>query len=57
MKMEQMPITVSFKKGLRTDGELEEVTITQANDELRLTGEQAVSLAKTIMAKYSEVFK
>lgn len=47
-----MPIRVRFKKGIRTDGAIEAVCITQASQELRLTVEQAKSLAVQINLRF-----
>ena len=52
-KPEAMPVTVSFAPRLRTDGELVNVTITQSNNEINLTHEQARSLVLTLSARCS----
>jgi hypothetical protein len=47
-------ISVLFKRGLRTDGEVEVCQITQHGfGELRLTMEQAQSLLRVLQAKFN----
>lgn len=51
---DNMPITVSFKKGLRTDGAIESVIVKQGDNEIRMTKEQAVSLASQVEKKLGQ---
>lgn len=49
------PITVNFKIGIGTMGNIYHVIIRKENsEELELTKEQAISLAKQILSKYNE---
>ncbi len=51
MNNEDVKIIVSFKRGLRPDGEIESMTVKQDGyGEIRLTRAQAASLAKEIKA-------
>lgn len=53
-KEEIGPLTVSFKAGLRTDGGIIRVSLTQFEAHVDLTAEQAISLARTIRARLGD---
>lgn len=48
---DDMPITVAVKVGIRADGEITRLTITQDGAEICLTYDQARSLVTTINAR------
>jgi hypothetical protein len=47
-----MKVTVNFKKGIRTDGEISWVRIEQSGSEISLTAEQAITLMKQLHRKF-----
>ena len=55
LRTSDQTISVTFKRGIQTDGELESVNISQHGyGELRLTVEQARSLGRTLMTKFGD---
>ena len=48
------PLTMRFKNGLRTDGEVIRLVLEQFDESIELTEEQAKSLAKTIRARFGD---
>ncbi len=46
------PINVHFKVGIRIDGELRRVLITQGEQEISLTTEQATSLMQELIRRF-----
>lgn len=52
---EETPVTLAFKVGIRCDGEITRVTITQANTEIQLTEAQAIMLGQQLHIRYPYV--
>jgi hypothetical protein len=46
------PINVYFRIGIRSDGDISQLTVTQNTNEITLTREQAISLANEIKRRY-----
>ena len=51
-KFDPTVIQVHFKAGIRPDGELETVCIRQADQEIRLTEKQALSLTRQFAGRF-----
>ena len=48
------PLTVNFNPRIRTDGEFVRMSLSQFDSSIEITKEQAVSLAKTIKARFPD---
>lgn len=50
---ESSPIKVHFKTGIRADGDLISVRVTQFEQQIQLTEKQAISLAKQLLNRFA----
>lgn len=48
------PITVSFRRGIRADGEILYMSIYQENQEVKLTRRQAITLMQQLKGRLEE---